>query len=249
MRPATARDRLIVALDVPSVSRADQLIAELGEAASFYKIGYQLIYRPGGLDLAQRIVASGKKLFVDAKLLDIAETIENGVASIAALGAHFVTVHAQHRQTLAAAARAASGTQTRILGVTVLTSLDASDLAEFGWAGTAGELVRDRVKIAVACGIHGVVASGVEAPLIRAYAGTDLLIVTPGVRRATDAAGDQKRVVTPRDAVAGGADYIVVGRPIVASDNPRAAAEAIVAEMGCKTPCASPFLKGEAGLG
>lgn len=231
MRPATARDRLIVALDVPSVSRADDLIHELGDSVSFYKVGYQLIYRPGGLELAARIVASGKKLFVDAKLLDIAETVANGVASIAALGAHFVTVHAQHRQTLEAAARAAQGTHTRILGVTVLTSFDASDLAEFGWVGTAGELVRDRVKIAVACGIDGVVASGAEAPLIRAYAGTELLIVTPGVRRVSDAAGDQKRVVTPRAAIAGGADYIVVGRPIVAADDPRAAAEAIVAEM------------------
>lgn len=232
MRPETARDRLIVALDVPSVAQADDLIRDLGDAVTFYKIGYQLIYRPGGLELAQRIVASGKKLFVDAKLLDIAETIANGVASIAALGAHFVTVHAQHRQTLQAAAKAAAGTQTRILGVTVLTSLDASDLAEFGWAGSAGELVRDRVKIAVDCGIDGVVASGAEAPLIRAYAGTSITIVTPGVRRESDAAGDQKRVVTPRAAITGGADFIVVGRPIVAARNPREAAEAFVAEMG-----------------
>lgn len=231
MRPETARDRLIVALDVPEIARADALIETLGDAVSFYKIGYQLIYRPGGLELAARIVNSGKRLFVDAKLLDIAETVANGVASIAALGAHFVTVHAQHRQTLRAAAKAAEGTDLAVLGVTVLTSLDASDLAEFGWGGSTAELVRDRVKIAIESGIDGVVAAGTEAPIIRAYAGNQLCIVTPGVRRDDDAAGDQKRVVTPRQAVSGGADYIVVGRPIVAARDPLEAAEAIVAEM------------------
>lgn len=216
------RDRLIVALDVPTAAEARGLAEAIGDACRFYKIGHQLLYT-GGEALARTLIAEGARLFIDAKLLDIPQTVAAGTQSIAALGAHFLTVHA-YPHALAAAQRGAAGSTLGILGVTVLTSLDDADLAEIGYALPVRALVARRVRAALDAGIAGVVASAAEAALVREIAGTALTIVTPGIRRAGDAAGDQKRVATPQSAIAAGADLLVVGRPITGATHPRDAA-------------------------
>jgi orotidine-5'-phosphate decarboxylase len=222
------RDRLIVALDLSSVEEAAAMVARLGDAVSFYKIGYQLAYA-GGLDYAPKLTAAGKRLFLDLKLHDIGNTVAQGVRSVAKLGTSFLTVHA-YPQTMKAAV-AARGGGLRILAVTVLTSYNDADLADAGYAGTVTELAVQRAAQAREIGVDGLVCSAAEAPQLRAIAGGDLVLVTPGIRPAGAEAGDQKRVVTPAGAIAAGADYLVVGRPILAAPDPRAAAEAIVAEI------------------
>jgi orotidine-5'-phosphate decarboxylase len=222
-----ARDRMIVALDVASVEDARALVARLGAAATFYKIGLELVMS-GGLELTRELVGKGKQVFLDMKLLDIRNTVERATRSAAATGATFLTVHGHDSKTLKAAVAGKGDTGLRILAVTVLTNLDAGDLAEQGHAGTAAELVARRARLAHDAGCDGVVASGLEAAQVRAVVGPGIAIVTPGVRLPGDAAGDQARVATPQTAIAAGADYVVVGRPIVQAPDPGQAAEGFV---------------------
>jgi orotidine-5'-phosphate decarboxylase len=224
----TMRDRLIVALDLPDVETAEALVARLGDSAVFYKIGMELIYGGGGLALAERLIGSGKQVFVDLKLHDIPHTVERATAQIARLGATFLTVHA-FPQTMRAALEGAGG-GLKLLGVSVLTSADDADLLDAGYAFGARALVSRRAAQAEALGMAGLVASAAEVAGLRAE-GRKLTLVCPGIRPAGGAAGDQKRVATPQQAIADGADYLVVGRPITGADDPRAAADAIVAEM------------------
>lgn len=223
------RDRLIVALDLPSVEAAESIVARLGEAVSFYKIGYQLAFA-GGLGLAQRLAGNGKQVFLDLKLHDIGNTVANGVESVARLGASFLTVHA-YPQTMKAAVAARGESGLRILAVTVLTSYDDSDLAAAGYDFTVAELAAERAAQARDMGIDGLVCSGEEAAALRKIAGHRMVLVTPGIRPAGADAGDQKRIMTPASAIAAGADHLVVGRPIVAAADPKAAAQEIVAEI------------------
>jgi orotidine-5'-phosphate decarboxylase len=225
----TPRDRMIVALDMPRVAEAERLIATLGEAASFYKIGMELAYG-GGLDFVRRLADTGKKVFLDLKLHDIPNTVERATAQVAGLGATFLTIHA-YPQTMRAAVAAAAGTDLKLLAVTVLTSSDDSDLAEAGYAHDVKALVARRGAQAKAAKVDGLVASPSEAALLRKELGADMAIVTPGIRPAGVGVGDQKRVATPGEAIAAGADYLVVGRPITGAADPRAAAKAIVAEI------------------
>ena len=167
-------------------------------------------------------------MFLDMKLLDIPNTVEKAVANAARTGADFLTIHAIDTKTIAAAAKGAAGSDLKVLGVTVLTSLDQSDLAEQGIAATPGDLVVTRARLAKAAGCHGVIASGQEAAAVRAATGDGFLIVTPGIRLPSDAVGDQARVATPGTAIADGATHLVVGRPITQAADPRAAAEAFV---------------------
>ena len=223
------RDRLILALDVPDIEQAEAVVTRLGDRVTFYKIGMQLGF-VGGLDMARRLADDGKQIFLDMKLLDIANTVEKGIESILQLGATFTTVHA-YPQTMRAAAKARGETNLKVLGVTVLTSLDESDLIEAGYDVAPQDLVLKRARQAQECGINGVIASAQEAASIRAAVGPDFLIVTPGIRPAGSTVGDQKRVTTPADAISTGADYLVVGRPILNAADPGQAADVIVAEI------------------
>jgi orotidine-5'-phosphate decarboxylase len=231
--PLDPRERLILALDVPSVAAAEAMIARLGESVSFYKIGYQLAFA-GGIDLARALASAGKQIFLDLKLHDIGNTVGRGVESVARLGASFLTVHA-YPQTMHAAVDARAGSSLRILAVTVLTSYDDADLAAAGYDFTVPELVAERAAQARDVGVDGLVCSGVEAAMLRPIVGARMTLVTPGIRPAGAEAGDQKRVMTPAAAIAAGSDYLVVGRPILAASDPKAAAEAIVAEIAAAT--------------
>ena len=221
------RERLIVALDVSSVAEAEAMVARLGEAVVFYKIGYQLGFA-GGLDFARALTDTGKQVFIDMKLHDIGNTVAQGVKSIARMGASFLTVHA-YPQTMHAAVDARAGSKLRILAVTVLTSYDDADLAAAGYDFTVPELVAERAAQARDVGIDGLVCSAAEAANVRTIVGGDMVLVTPGIRPAIADADDQKRIMTPSAAIKAGADYLVVGRPVVAAPDPKAAAEAIVA--------------------
>ena len=226
------RDRLIVALDLPSVAAAEAMVARLGDAVSFYKIGYQLAFA-GGLSFAEQLARSGRQVFLDLKLHDIGNTVAKGVDSVARLGVTFLTVHA-YPQTMKAAveARGQSGSSTlRILAVTVLTSYDDADLAAAGYDFTVAELVAERAAQARDIGVDGLVCSAEEAATLRPLVGSGMALVTPGIRPAGAESGDQKRIMTPAAAIAAGADYLVVGRPVVAAADPKAAAQAIVAEI------------------
>jgi orotidine-5'-phosphate decarboxylase len=224
-----AQERLIVALDVPSVRDAERIVAQIGDAAAFYKIGYQLGFA-GGLRFAADLIASGKQVFLDFKLHDIGNTVQKGVESVAKLGATFLTVHA-FPQTMKAAAAGREGSKLRILGVTVLTSYDDSDLAAAGYDMGVAELAAARAEQARDIGIDGLVCSGEEVANLRSITGLRMTLVTPGIRPAGAAAGDQKRIMTPSRAIEAGADYLVVGRPIVEARDRKAAAEAIVSEI------------------
>jgi len=226
--PIAPRDRLIVALDLSSVEAAQAMVARLGDAVTFYKIGYQLAFA-GGLAYGRTLSDSGKRVFLDLKLHDIGNTVAQGVKSVARLGATFLTVHA-YPQTMRAAVQAREG-GLRILAVTVLTSYDDGDLKAAGYATTLRELAAKRAAQARDIGVDGLVCSPEEAASLRSIAGTTMALVTPGIRPSGSDAGEQKRVMTPSAAIAAGADYLVVGRPIVAAADPRAAAQAIVAEI------------------
>jgi orotidine-5'-phosphate decarboxylase len=223
------RERLIVALDVASVAEAQALVERLGAAVSFYKIGYQLGFA-GGLSFAQTLAGAGKQVFIDMKLHDIGHTVARGIESIARLGATFATVHA-YPQTMHAAVEARAGGKLRILAVTVLTSYDDADLAASGYDFTVPELVAERAAQARDIGVDGLVCSAEEAARLRPLIRPGMVLVTPGIRPAGADAGDQKRVMTPAAAIRAGADYLVVGRPIAAAPDPKAAAQAIVAEI------------------
>jgi len=224
-----ARERLIVALDLPSVKAAEAMVSRLGEAVSFYKIGYQLAFA-GGLPFAAGLIAAGKQVFLDLKLHDIANTVSKGVESVAQLGATFLTVHA-YPQTMKAAVEGKRGSTLKILAVTVLTSYDDNDLSAAGYRMKVGELAALRAQQARDAGIDGLVCSAEEAANLRKLVGPGITLVTPGIRPAGSGKDDQKRVMTPGKAIAAGANYLVVGRPIVEAADPKAAADAIVAEI------------------
>lgn len=225
----SARERLIVALDVPSVTAAEAMVARLGESVWFYKIGYQLAFA-GGLPFAAGLIATGKQVFLDLKLHDIGNTVAKGVESVAQLGATFLTVHA-YPQTMKAAVEGKRGSKLRILAVTVLTSYDDADLAAAGYEMNVKELAAARAAQARDTGVDGLVCSAEEAATLRDIAGPGMVLVTPGIRPAGSAQGDQKRIMSPARAIDAGADYLVVGRPIVEARDPKAVADAIIAEI------------------
>jgi orotidine-5'-phosphate decarboxylase len=231
MQPANLapHDRLIVALDVPDLELAEAMVSRLGDAVTFYKIGYQLAYA-GGLPLVRKLADQGKKVFLDLKLHDISNTVARGVESVAKLGASFLTVHA-YPQTMKAAVEARAGADLKILAVTVLTSYDDGDLHAAGYRLGVVDLVAARAQQAQVLGVDGLVCSAEEASALRKIVGHQMRLVTPGIRPAGSAAGDQKRIMTPARAIAAGADYIVVGRPVLEAADPREAAKAIVAEI------------------
>jgi orotidine-5'-phosphate decarboxylase len=221
--------RVIVALDLPDIAAARALVETLGAAGRFYKIGYELAFA-GGLELARELVAAGKKVFLDLKLHDIPNTIEKGVGQIARLGATFLTVHA-YPQTLEAAARGAAGSGLGILGVSVMTSMDDADLARAGYGLGVADLVARRARQTYEAGCAGLICSAADIAGVRAAVGQGLTLVTPGIRPAGSAVGDQKRVMTPGAAIRAGADHLVIGRPISAAPDPAAALAAILAEI------------------
>jgi orotidine-5'-phosphate decarboxylase len=223
------RDRLIVALDLPDVAAAEAMVDRLGDSVTFYKIGYQLGYA-GGLAMVSRLAGAGKKVFIDLKLHDIGNTVSRGVESIAKLGATFLTVHA-YPQTMKAAVEARAGSDLKILAVTVLTSYDDGDLHAAGYRLGVSDLVEARAQQAQVLGVDGLVCSAEEAASLHKIVGHQMHLVTPGIRPAGSATGDQKRIMTPARAIAAGADYLVVGRPVLEAADPKAAADAIQAEI------------------
>jgi orotidine-5'-phosphate decarboxylase len=224
---ASTRDKLIVALDFPAYDDARHLVDELGDTVSFYKVGLELLFHDG-LALASEMKNDGKRVFLDMKFLDIGNTVEKAVAAVAHLGFDFLTIHGTDSKTMKAAAKGRGNASLKLLAVTVLTSLDQSDLADQGIVMSPQELVLKRARLALDAGIDGVIASGHEAAAIRAATSPSFLIVTPGIRLPGGEAGDQKRITTPEDALRAGANHIVVGRPITAASNPKSAAEGVL---------------------
>ncbi len=227
-------DRLIVALDLPSLTEAEAMVERLGDGVSFYKIGMELAYI-GGIPFGERLIAAGKKIFFDLKLHDIPNTVERATAQIAGTGATFMTVHA-YPQTLAAAALGTEGSPLGILGVSVLTSMGEDDAARAGYGLGIADLVRRRARQAQENHAAGLVCSPHEIASVRETIGGALKIVTPGVRPAGSAVGDQKRVMTPGEAIKAGADHLVVGRPITQAADPASAAAAILSEIAAAIP-------------
>lgn len=225
----TVDPRLIVALDVPTVAEAEALVTRIGNEAVFFKIGYQLAFA-GGLHLARDLKASGHKVFLDMKLLDIDNTVAKGVENVVRMGVDMLTLHA-YPKAMRAAVEAARGSNLCLLGVTVLTSMDTDDLAEAGYAYSPEQLVLRRAAQARDAGMGGIVCSAAEAKAVRAIVGPDMAIVTPGIRPSGTDHGDQKRVMTPAQALEAGASHLVVGRPVSAASDPAAAARAIRLEM------------------
>jgi orotidine-5'-phosphate decarboxylase len=226
---AIARDRLIVALDLASLNEAERTVVRLGDAVSFYKIGYELVMA-GGLPFAADLVRSGKRVFLDLKLHDIGNTVARATERAAELGVTFLTVHA-YPQTMRAAVEGRGKSALKILAVTVLTSWDATDAKEAGFSLSVDELATRRAEQAKGAKVDGLIASPVEAAALRKQVGSSMLIVTPGIRPAGSGEGDQKRVMTPTAAIKAGVDHMVVGRPIVGAGDPPAAARAIVDEI------------------
>lgn len=226
---ADPRDRLIVALDLPTVSEAAAMVERLGEAATFYKIGMELTYG-GGLAFVSQLVRAGKKVFLDLKLHDIPHTVEQATRQVASLGATYLTVHA-YPQTLAAAVKGRGASGLQILGVSVLTSMNDADLASAGYGLGVSDLVRRRARQTFESGADGLICSGPDVSAVRETVGGGLRLITPGIRPAGSAIGDQKRVMTPAEAIAAGADALVIGRPITAAADPAAAARAIAVEI------------------
>jgi len=224
-----ARERLIVALDLPSVAAAEAMVTRFGDSVCFYKVGYQLAFA-GGLNFAAGLIAAGKQVFLDLKLHDIGNTVQKGVESVAQLGATFLTVHA-YPQTMKAAVEGKRGSTLRILAVTVLTSYDDADLAAAGYDMSVPELAAARAAQARDTGVDGLVCSAEEVANLRGIVGRGMALVTPGIRPAGSASGDQKRIMTPTRAIEAGADYLVVGRPVVEAGDPKVAADAIVGEV------------------
>lgn len=224
------RDRMFVALDFADATRAHRVVHHLGDSVTHYKIGLELLFG-GGLEMAAELKAAGKTIFLDMKLLDIGNTVEKATANIAARGLDYLTVHGVDRKTMDAAVKGRGQSELKLLAVTVLTNLDATDLAQQGINSTPLNLVVNRARNAAEAGFDGVIASGAEAAAVRAVVPPGFLIVTPGIRPAGAAAGDQARVTTPGQAIRDGASHLVVGRPITGAADPRAAAEAITAEI------------------
>ena len=227
--------RLIVGLDVPDLRTAQAVVRDLDGMVSFYKIGYQLAFA-GGLAFARELVESGKSVFLDMKLLDIDNTVAKGVENIARMGMTMLTLHA-YPKAMRAAVEAARGTPLCLLAVTVLTSMDEQDLLDAGYEYDPHTLVLRRAEQARIAGMGGIVCSAGEAAAARKIVGPDLAVVTPGIRPAGADHGDQKRVVTPADAIRAGASHLVVARPIIAAPDRRVAAQAIIEEMaGARQP-------------
>lgn len=222
--------QLIVGLDVSTRARAEEIVAALGDSVDFYKIGYQCFYGADGFALGKALIAAGKKVFFDLKLLDIDNTVEKGVAAIAETGAAMLTVHA-YPQCMRAAVRGSAGSDLCVLGVSVLTSMDDADVAEAGFARDTAGLVALRAQQARDAGIGGLVSSPHEAEMVRTIIGSHMAIVTPGIRPTGAALGDQKRVMGPAEALGAGATHLVVARPIIEAADPAAAAGAILDEM------------------
>lgn len=225
-----ATPQLITALDVSTRKEAEALVEKIDDNGVFFKIGYQLIYGDDGLGLAKALKAAGKKVFCDVKLLDIPNTVEKGVAGLVDIGADIVTIHAEPH-CMTAAKRAAEGSSTKLMGVTVMTSLDDDDLKASGYAYGVRDLVERRAKQAAGIGIDGVICSAHEIELVKQASGGKLMAVTPGIRPAGSATDDQKRILTPSQAIEIGADHLVVGRPIYRADDPYAAASAVNDEI------------------
>ena len=224
-----ARSRLIVGLDVPTTDKAAAIVAKLGDTVGFYKIGYQLAFA-GGLGFARDLIADGKRVFLDMKLLDIDNTVAKGVENIVKMNVTMLTLHA-YPKAMHAAVEAARGSDLCLLGVTVLTSMDDTDMTQAGYADDARTLVLKRARQAFEAGMGGIVCSAAEAAAVREIVGPDMAVVTPGIRPAGADHGDQKRVVTPADALRSGASHLVVARPVVAAPDPLAAARSILSEM------------------
>lgn len=233
MTPTSNQDpraKLFVALDLSSLAEAERLVTRLGDRVTHYKIGYRLGYSDG-IAFGRELAASGKTIFFDLKLHDIDNTVREGVESIVRTGAHYLTVHA-YPQTMKAAAAGRAGSHLKILAVTILTSWNDVDCAEAGYAGNVAALVQNKAKQAVSLGMDGIVCSAQETGLLRAAGIPESVeLVTPGIRPAGSDIGDQKRNVTPRMAIAGGADRLVVGRPITGAADPVVAAQAILDEI------------------
>ena len=223
------RDRMIVALDLPSVTDAQAMIGKLGGSVTFYKIGMELVYA-GGLDLVRQLSSNGKKVFLDLKLHDIPNTVEKATQRVADLGATFLTVHA-FPQTMKAALKGKGSCSLQFLGVTVMTSYDDSDLIEAGYAMGVRDLVAHRAQQAKIIGIDGLILSPEEVGSMRTLVGSSLTLITPGIRPKGSEKGDQKRVMTPGEAISAGADYLVIGRPITSAGDPEAVANAVVDEI------------------
>lgn len=236
MTTVTADPRLIVGLDLPSIDAARAMVRRLGETVSAYKIGLTLLARPGGVAFAHELRAAGRVVFQDWKLHDIGAQVEGAARAVAEGGCDLLTVHAEPQVMRGAVkGRDAAGSDTKLLAVTVLTSLSDADLADIGYASGAADLVERRVRQALDCGMDGVVSSPLEAARARALAEAagrpDFLVVTPGVRPEGAELGDQQRVATPRDALQAGASHLVVARPVVAAADPVAAASSIVGSI------------------
>jgi len=229
MQAKSIQERLIVGLDLPTVREAEQAVRELDGVVSFYKIGYQLAFA-GGLDFARELASGGTKIFLDMKLLDIDHTVAKGVENIVKMGMTMLTIHA-YPKAMRAAVEAARGSDLCLLAVSVLTSMDEQDMIDVGYEYDPHTLVLRRSEQALHAGMGGIVCSAAEAEAVRRIVGPDMAVVTPGIRPAGSDHGDQKRVVTPAQAIRNGASHLVVARPIVAASDRRAAAQAILDEM------------------
>ena len=230
--PARMEDRLIVALDLPSVEAARAIVGRLDGIVGFYKVGLWLIFAPGFEAFLDDLLKAGRNVFLDAKMFDIGETVRRGIERVAERGVSFVTVHGDG-DIIRAAVEGRGGSKLRLLVVPALTSLNERGLRELGHTGTVADLIAERAKFALDCGVDGIIASPQDNPnAIRERLKTErLLVVTPGVRLAGAALDDHKRSGTPAQAIADGADYLVVGRPIVQADDPAAMARRIIADM------------------
>jgi len=232
MLPSRMEDRLIVALDLPDVAAAREMAARLDGLVSFFKLGLWLIFAPGFEAFLDELLRGGKKVFLDAKMFDIGETVRRGVERVAERGISFVTIHGD-ADIIRAAVEGRGNAALKLLVVAVLTSLNERGLRELGHSGSIADLISDRAKFAYDCGVDGIIASPQDNPnAIRKRLATErLMIVTPGVRLAGAALDDHKRAGTPAQAIADGADYLVVGRPIVQAADPATAAAQIIADM------------------
>jgi orotidine-5'-phosphate decarboxylase len=220
---------IIIALDVESVDHARALVAQIGDSVDFYKVGMEL-YAAAGMDFVSELTSSGKQVFLDLKFHDIGETVKRAVSQVAKRGVRFLTVHAVD-SVMRAAVEGKGSSSLQILGVTVLTDVDQKDLDAMGFACSLQDLVARRASSAAAIGVDGLVCSPLEVAAVRAIVGPKTVLVTPGVRSAGASAGDQKRIATPRQAIADGADYLVIGRQVTRSADPKAQVARILDEI------------------
>jgi len=224
---------LIIALDLETAAEARALVSALGDAVSFYKVGLEL-YTAAGMELVRELKAEGHRVFLDLKVYDIGETVKRATAQVARANVDFLTVHASVA-VMRAAAEGRRGSGLKLLAVTVLTSVDDNDLRQDGFSSGVAELVDLRTRNAVEAGMDGLVCSAREAAKVRAMSGPGAILVTPGVRSAGAAQGDQKRVATPAEAIANGADYLVIGRQVTRATDPRGEALRILEELRSPT--------------